>query len=70
MKRKKEVDFIISCPHCGQMEYNDHIHWFDGHRYCRRCIYDIWERTTKWRRRENDLTFPMYEKKKIGGIAC
>lgn len=61
MKRKKEVDFIVSCPHCGQWEYNDHIHWFNGHRYCRMCIYDIWERKTKWRRRENDLTFPMYE---------
>ena len=37
-------DDIVICDNCKQAEYWDYMHWRDGKMYCRRCIYEIWDK--------------------------
>lgn len=46
---------------CGCPEYYGDIHWLNGRTYCRKCIYDIWEKESIWRRTPGiDLVYPRY----------
>ena len=54
-------DVVKDYRGCGHIEYYGMIHWRDGLQYCRRCIYDIWQKESKWKPGEDDYVFPLYE---------
>ena len=57
-----EMKNVVECPECHKPEYYGMIHWREGHRYCRSCIYEIWERFGRWSRNsDKDFEFPTYE---------
>lgn len=54
-------DVVKDYRGCGHIEYHGMIHWRDGLQYCRRCIYNIWQKESKWKPGEDDYVFPLYE---------
>lgn len=61
---KTEVDTemleIVACQQCELPEYRGMIHWKNGKKLCRHCIYVVW-RSDAWQPKETDYTFPLYE---------
>jgi hypothetical protein len=52
---------VVECPECHNQEYYGMIHWYNGHKYCRHCMYDIWQKRSGWNPGNNDFEFPKYE---------
>ena len=42
---------IYECGECHNPEYYGMFHWHNGHEYCRACIYDIWQREERDRKK-------------------
>ena len=52
---------IVKCS-CGSKEYYGMMHWFSGKQLCRKCMYELWEQQSNWRRDyATDFVFPLYE---------
>lgn len=54
---------VIICK-CGCKEYYGMSVMRDGITYCRKCIYEIWQKETNytgWKPGKEDYTFPYYE---------
>jgi len=58
-----EMFEIVECPDCKKPEYYGMIHWKDGKQHCRKCIYEIWAKESKykWERSKSDYIFPFYD---------
>lgn len=50
-------DDVVICDNCKQAEYWDYMHWRDGKMYCRRCMYEIWDKENPNAKYEH-ITFP------------
>jgi len=62
-KKRDEMQEVVICPECKKEEYTGMIHWRDGHRCCRNCIYEIWAKDSNYKRKPSvtDFVFSLYD---------
>lgn len=55
-----EMKDLVLAP-CGHKEYYGMVYWHNGKRFCRKCIYEIWKKESKWKPSPTDYVFPLYD---------
>ena len=60
LKEIEASDQVVICPSCDKSEYESRLHWLNGSRFCRDCIYKIWTKGTKgsWKPGPNNRIWP------------